>query len=182
MEKKLLLSAVLIFLAAGLFANEDFSFHAGINFGPNNTIINEALYNKKGKDRKISSLLIWESYGLPSFEAELGFKFFNRLHTNLSANYVIPASSGKLRDYDWMNLFSTGDSKLTHYSKHENSLDNYIQTDFSLGYSFNPWPGFTLLPFLSFKYSYLSFTANEGYRQYGAKIGQENGYDVYESW
>ena len=180
--KKLFLSAFLIFLAAGLFANEDFSFYADVNFGPGNTIINEALYDKEGKDRQVSSLLTWESYSLPSFEASLGFILFGKYFLSLNGEYVIPAFSGKLEDFDWMNLFSTGDSNLTHYSKHENFLDNNYEGSVFLGYCFNPSSRLKLIPFLSFKYSYLSFTSINGYRQYGANIGTENGSNVYESW
>ena len=182
MKKNQLLYAVLFFLATCLFAKEGVSFYADLNFGPSNTIINEVLYNKEGKDRQVSSLLSWESYCLPSFEANLGLIFFQKYFLSFNGMYVIPGFSGKLEDFDWMNLFSTGDSKLTHYSKHENFLDNKYEGSFFLGYCFNPRSRFKLTPFLSFKYSYLSFTSHNGYRQYGQNIGSQNGSAVYESW
>lgn len=182
MKKKIFLILFIFFLPTYFFTQDKFSLNANFNFGPSNTILKEILYNKNGNDKQESSLLCWESYGLPSFETDLSLLFLNRFYTNISAKYVIPSFSGIIQDYDRMNLFSTGTAEQTHYSKHENSLDNYYNLNIALGYCFDSTSLIKITPFLSFKYSYISFTSYNGYRQYGTKIDEQNGNSVYTPW
>lgn len=182
MKKSFFFIIFLFFLSAHFFAQENFSLNINLNFGPSNTVLKEILYNKGGKDKQESSLLCWESYALPSFETDVTLLFFQRFYANISAKYVIPAFSGIIQDYDNMNLFSTGSSEQTHYSKHENSLDNYYKMGLNLGYSFNPISRIKITPFLSLKYSYFGFTCYNGFRQYGTKIGEKNEKPVYTPW
>ncbi len=178
--------ATLFFLLSSfhfIFSSEsDFKFSIGTWFGPSNTIIYERLLDQDAKNAETSSLLKWESFGIPSFDTSADFFLFKKMYINLGGFFVIPASSGKMQDYDWLNLFSTGGKELTHYSIHDNCLDTFFHVNTSVGYIFKPINKLNIIPFISFRYSYQSFTSTDGYRQYGANIGSQNGNNVYEPW
>ncbi|MBO4533823.1 MAG: omptin family outer membrane protease [Treponema sp.] len=182
--KKAVIAGILLFFSFELFSASEADFKLTLNgwFGPASTIINESLLDKKGSDAKTSSLLKWESYGLPSFDASAQILVFNKLYFNVGGFYVLPSSTGKMQDWDWINLFSTGTGELTHYSIHENNLDNYFYADTKAGYLFKPAQRLELIPFISFRYSYFSFTSTNGYRQYGEKLGEQNGHAIHAPW
>lgn len=182
MKKKHLLSAVLFFLATCLFAKEGVSFYADFHTGCLNSNIKEILLNKEGNDAKTSSLLDWQIYASPFIQATAGVRIKSNYFIRMDGMYVLPFSTGKMQDYDWMNLFSTGNSELTHYSTHQNKVDSFYNGQLSLGIGGYVTPKIEYISFFSFRYSYLSFTSHNGYRQYGQNIGSQNGSAVYESW
>lgn len=182
MKKILGLILVLFFLGTNAFANEKLSFYAGISSGALNLTLNEALLNKAGDDATTSSLLKWQIYASPVIQADTGLSFDSRYFIKLNGFYTLPLSAGRLRDYDWMNLFSTGGTEQTHYSDHTNKLNYYYNTQLSVGIGGDLNPRVQLVHFFSFRYSYLNMTCYNGYRQYGTKIGVQDGKNIYEPW
>ena len=182
MKKNLSLILVLFFLVTSCFANQDFSFYAGANSGALNLTLNETLLNNATDEARPSSLLKWQIYASPVIQADAGIKINQRFFINFNGFYALPLSAGKLRDYDWMNLFSTGGTEQTHFSEHSNKLDYYYNAQVSLGIGGQMSQRVQLVHFFSFRYSYLSMTCSNGYRQYGAKIGEQNGSNIYEPW
>lgn len=182
MKKSLSLILVLFFLVNSVFAEKDFSFNARLNSGILNLNLNEVLLNKNGDNAKTSSLLKWQIYASPVIQADAELSLNKRYFINLNGLYAFPLSAGKLRDYDWMNLFSTGSTEQTHYSEHANKIDYFYNTQILLGIGGELNRRFKLVHFFSFRYSYLSMTCSNGYRQYGTKIGEQDGRNIYEPW
>ena len=129
--------------------------------------IKEILWNKKGSDAQITSLLDWQTFYAPAASADLEFKFFNYFFAGARGFYTSPFTGGIMEDSDYMNIFTTGSKERTHYSKHDNKLNNYYGANAYLGGGFYPLDQLELRAFLSYKYTFYSFTAWNGYKQYG---------------
>jgi outer membrane protease len=165
-----------------LFAQEDFSFYAQAQAGAANLTLNETLLNNSSHDALPSSLLKWQIYATPIITAETGLRFNSNYFIKLNGLYALPFSAGRLQDYDWLNLFSTGGTEKTHYSTHKNNVDYFYSAHLSLGVGGDISDKVQFIQYFSFRYSYQSFTSTDGYRQYGANIGSQNGSNVYEPW
>ena len=129
MKKLFLLMFLFILVNAFCFSQIRISAKAGV-LGSNT---DEILWDKYGDDAEISSLLKWRTYAAPVISLDTQFNFSKIFFAGLKGFYTIPASYGFIEDFDCANLFSTGSSELTHYSKHDNHLDNYYNAQIFFG-------------------------------------------------
>ena len=182
--KKLLAAVSVLFLSLHtvFYAENKISIKAGGSAGVSNILLDEILYDKYGSDANISSLLKWQIYASPLISANTQVCFSDRFYICVDGKYSVPLSAGKMEDYDWLNRFSTGTGEQTHYSTHENNLNNYYSARFSLGAGGNLTNKIKLIQLFSIEYSNISLTAKNGYRQYAASIDEINGNKVYEEW
>ena len=181
--KKLVSIIVLFFSLQLIFGKENkIEINADATLGASNSTVKEILYDKKGKDAETLSLLEWQNFVSPCITANADLIIYDKFYLSIGGLYTLPLSYGKMQDYDWANLLSTGGKEQTHYSKHDNKINSKYFLDIDAGTVLNIAPQIRLIPFISFKYSYYSFTAQNGYKQYGKKIGTQNDYDVREPW
>jgi len=148
--------------------------------------ITESFFYKPEEELITVSRLDWLQKIIPytGIKAEwIPHKYF---FLQADANFAIPIAKniklGLMEDYDWMNIYSTGDYGLTHYSIDENKVKSFINTDIKIG---NRWPisdFFTLTNYADFSFEYFCFEAWNGYKQYAKKTGTKGGYSVYEAW
>ena len=146
------------------------------------TDINEILWDKTGEDAQITSFLDWKTYIAPVISINAEYKTSNNLFFGLNSFYTIPVSYGVIEDFDYMNVFSTGGNERTHYSNHTNNLDYYWNAELLFGASGNIGKKIELSSLFSLEYLCYSFSAFDGYKQYGTKTGTENGQNVYSAW
>jgi len=185
MKKRLFPLLLFFLLAAKLSAGQNFSFFIRPQFGINSIRFNEFLYAKEPSPEeaaKTLSLLIWESDLTPLAKLSTGMKFKDSFFFQLEASYNLPFYTDCMQDFDWANLISTGEKFLTHYSLHENKLDNFYDFNFMLGYGGKIKDTLKLYQIISFHYSYFSSTASNGYRQYGQTLGKTDGKEIYAPW
>lgn len=142
----------------------------------------EILWNKYGDDAEILSLLKWRTYAAPVLSLDTQFNISKIFFAGLKGFYTIPLSYGFIEDFDCANLLSTGSSELTHYSKHDNKLDNFYKVELFFGTEKSITEKIHLSAQVTAGFSYYSFTAQNGHKQYGEKIGKQRGYDIYTSW
>lgn len=178
MKKLFLLIFLFILVNAFCFSQIRISAKAGV-LGSNT---DEILWDKYGDDAEISSLLKWRTYAAPVVSLDTQFNFSKIFFAGLKGFYTIPASYGFIEDFDCANLFSTGSSELTHYSKHDNHLDNYYNAQIFFGAEKSFLETIKLAARVTVGFSYYSFTAQNGYKQYGEKIGKQRGQDIFSSW
>ena len=176
--KKLPLLLIFLFLPIFCFGQLKASAKTGII----GTDTKEILWNKSGDNAQISSLLEWQTYVAPVIKVDEQYKFAQKYLIGAGGFYTIPFSYGIMEDYDYLNLFSTGTNERTHYSKHDNKIQNYWSADifFGAGGSITRKLDFTAL--FSIEYSYYSFSAFDGFGQYGTKTGEQNGEDIFTPW
>ena len=129
-----------------------------------------------------TSFLDWNVKIAPCIFIDSETGLSNRLFFRLNGFYTIPFSNGQMCDYDWMNYFSTGTSEQTHFSNHKNEADALYNFEFAVGTGGSITQKIRLIQYFSVKYTYLSMTAKDGYRQYGTKTGEQNGNAVYTPW
>ena len=146
------------------------------------TQINEILWSSSEEDAQINSLLEWKTYAAPVVTLDAEYKFTNNLMLGVGGFYTIPLSYGKLEDFDYMNIFSTGTNERTHYSKHDNKLANYYSINAFFGAGGNILQNLRLSAVFSLTYTYYGFSAYNGYKQYGQKIGTVQGRTEYSPW
>ncbi len=132
------------------------------------TQIKEIVWNETGKNQKITSLLDWQTFYAPAASANLEFRFFDYFFAGADGLFTTPVLAGTMQDSDYMNIFTTGSTERTHYSKHDNKLNNYYFAAAYLGAGYNILDELELSALVSFKYAYYSFTAWNGYKQYGS--------------
>ena len=162
--KKISALIILFFLAASVFSAQ---LKGSVKTGFMGADIKEILWNKKGSDAQITSLLDWQTFYAPSASADIEFHFLNYFFTGAQGFYTSPFKTGIMKDSDYMNIFTNGSKERTHYSRHDNKLNNYYGASAYLGGGFYPMDQLELRAFLSYKYTYYSFTAWDGYKQYG---------------
>ena len=177
--KKLFFLVFFSFLASQLCFSQ---FKLSAKTGILNTSLNELLWNKTGDDAQIISQLDWNTYIAPVLSLDTEYKLADTFIFGLNGLYTIPFSYGIIEDFDYLNILSTGGTERTHYSKHDNKLDNYWNAGTFLGVGGKISDNLKLYGLFSFSYSYYCFTALNGYRQYGTKIGEQNNEDVYNPW
>lgn len=179
---RIFLSSLFLFITAALGYGQDFSFDASLFAGLKNINSKEELLKDINQKEERISLLQWKTDIVPYFELESQLAFTNKFFINLKGFYTLPLSTRSMKDYDWMNIYSTGGKELTHFSSHDNKLDFFYDTELAFGVGGRVNSKVRLIQFLSFKYSYSSFTATGGYRQYGKKIKEEGGKTIYSPW
>ena len=166
-----------------LFSNKIFaqslSSKITLNTGVIHSEITEKLlYVHEGETNTISRL-DWKINAAPCLNLDYELGFSNKYFIALNGLYTFPLSKGSMNDYDWLNLYSTGASYLTHYSNHKNNLDYLYNTELAAGAGINLTDKLQFIQYFSIKYSYLCFTAKDGYKQYGKDI---NNTGVYTPW
>ena len=132
------------------------------------TQIKEIIWNKSGKDKQITSLLDWQTFYAPAATANFEFHFLDYFFAGADGIFTTPIGGGIMQDYDYLNIFTTGSTERTHYSKHDNKLNNYYSAGAYLGGGYKILDQFELSAIVSFKYSFYSLTACNGYKQYGS--------------
>ena len=163
--KKIPALIFLIFLACG-FCYAQFKISAETGYISSD--IKEILWNKTGKDAQIVSLLDWQTYIAPAANVDFEYKFAHHFLFGAGCFYTSPFICGTMEDSDYMNVFTTGSKERTHYSKHDNKLDIYFSTNAFLGAGWKLFEQLDLSAIISYKYTYYSFTAWNGYKQYGS--------------
>jgi outer membrane protease len=83
----------------------------------------------------------------------------------------IPGNSGNMEDRDWM---STENAALTHYSIHDNFIDNLLLLDLAAGVSFPITRSLLMKTYLTVSYMYFSFYGENGYGTYAQYLGNGN--------
>ena len=116
-------------------------------------IISQLLWDMKpvyyyGMDINLSPAEEWRQRGFFSF---------------LSLKHGIPRPCGKMEDLDWL---SYENSALTHYSSHENYIDEILLIDAFAGYVFPIKSMFKIKAGIAFSYTHISFTGIDGYGIY----------------
>ena len=176
----------LSFLIALFFCNLSFAQNitskAVVSTGIINSEIQERLLQSQEETSFTTSLLDWKIDAAPCIMADYELAFSNKYFIGLNGLYTIPLSSGLMKDYDWLNVYSTGGKELTHFSQHKNSLDQFFNTELSLGTGINLTQRIQFIQYIFVQYSYLRFTSKNGYRQYGTTVSEQNGYSVYSPW
>lgn len=172
----------LIFLFFLVCGSGSAQFRMSARTGILETEVNEILWDKQGDDAQIISQLDWNTYAAPVISLNAEYKLADTFIFGLNGFYTIPVSYGIIEDYDYMNILSTGSTERTHYSKHDNELNNYWNAGIFLGAGGRFSKNLKIYGLFSFSYSYYCFTAYNGFRQYGAKIGTQNSNDIYEVW
>lgn len=130
--------------------------------------VKEMLWNKTGKDAQIVSLLDWQTFYAPTASIDFEFRFLNHFFAGANGIFTTPTPSGIMEDSDYMNIFTTGSTERTHYSIHDNKLDYYYCTNAYFGADWKLFEQIDLAAIISYKYTYYSFTAWNGWKQYGS--------------
>ena len=171
--------AFLFLLFSNTLSAQSLSSKVSVNVGIIHSEINEKLlYLNEGKSNTISQL-DWRIDAAPCLNLDYELGFSNKYFIALNGLYTFPLSKGSMNDYDWLNFYSIGAADLTHYSTHKNNLDYLYNTELSAGAGINLTAKIQFIQYLSIKYSYLCFTAKDGYRQYGEDL---NDTGVYTPW
>lgn len=158
----------------------DLTPHLGINYGS----LKEELIADINHKNETVSLLDWPMNNILFTGLSADFIINNNISFILCGDYKIPFnySCGLMKDYDWMNFYSTGTDELNRYSQHENKLKNAYSFGAELGYLFNIKERIQIKPSCSINYDYTKLTSYNGYRQYADKIGVQNNNDIYAKW
>lgn len=178
MKKLFFLSFLFILVNAFCFSQIRISAKTGL-LGSDT---NEILWNKNVEDAQVTSLLDWKTQAAPVISIDTQFNFSKIFFGGLKGFYTIPFSYGTIEDFDFANIFSTGTTERTHYSKHENHLDNYYNAEIFAGVQKTFSEKIKVEADLSIGFSYFSFTAQNGYKQYGQKTGTIEGNAIYSPW
>ena len=133
------------------------------------------------------SRLDWKSPFLPYIGAKCQATLFKYLFIAFDSSLAIPQiknilNPGKIEDYDWMNIYSTGENNLTHYSKSINQVDSLITVDFKMGHRLPLSEKVSITNYAAINFEWFKFASIDGYYQYAAKTGKKNGQDVYGTW
>lgn len=75
----------------------------------------------------------------------------------------LPFSCGNMYDSDWISLTDVKND----YSISENTLNSDFTAGFEIAYEFDLDPFFQIAPIFGFDFSYIDFSANNGYGWYG---------------
>jgi outer membrane protease len=128
----------------------------------------ELVYQDESTDELLSELQ-WDIkplfyYG-SNFELLWGGKYF----IALDLKFALPMESGIMEDRDW-----TGHTaELTHYSNHDVTANNATMFDLSLGFDVSTFLDYFFSIRFSLGLSYMNFswTAHDGYLNYGKREG-----------
>ncbi|MDR1127840.1 MAG: omptin family outer membrane protease [Treponema sp.] len=136
----------------------------------------EEIVYKNNSDKYLSELL-WDLKPLLYYGAALSFEarapsWPVGFYTDLSVKMGISGRSGIIEDRDWLHKEK---DYMTHYSRHDNYIEDARFFDWDLGAAFRLNPGGAFNPALSlfwrFSYMELRWLSRDGYIQYGANSG-----------
>lgn len=160
MKTKFLVTVISLFsffLSAQIFHSEDFHLSLEPTFSYSSGVLSESIYHSRDTSKKIS-LLEWERkvwlYGLRLDGS------CKKIHLKTGFESSIPASSGEMRDSDWLNYSDY--SMKTTYSVGTNYADQNFDSFLSLSYDFEPASGFSITPEIQAQYSFDSFYRKKG--------------------
>lgn len=128
-------------------------------------------------NKETVSLLDWYFY-TPSISMKLDYNSNMNFYFSLHGNVSLPSSAGYMEDFDWMNIYTTGEKGLTHYSWNTNKTVYFFDGDFSLGYRWKLGNWFSLVNFGGLNFRDFKFSAVDGFKQYGKKDAE----GIYEPW
>lgn len=179
MNKRFFTGLLFFLLCTVVSAEENNSLSITPKVGVMNGKIGEYVFIDfcKNTDNKLS-YLEWDIKNLHTVSLEVNYTFSNKIQLLSNFTFGIPKKSGYLQDFDWMNSLATSDieipnvwqyddpTELTNYSKHTNTITNYFDYSFSVGYNFKPSINNFLTPFFQYENSHIRFDATDGYLEY----------------
>jgi len=131
---------IILFRALPVSAQENgnYSFFIYPQFGVFYGQVSEIVYPPADMKADLLSLLSWDMKPVPYFGIMIEFSPARpmerwRFFFDLSLKFGIPCPSGNMEDRDWMSKENT---KLTHFSTHDNVTKEIFILDFSSGVSF----------------------------------------------
>ena len=143
---------LLLFLNCSFLFGENFSLRISPFFSYNNDTITYSIYDGP----KLNSQLDWTSPYL--FKTGINFSLgFNNFILDLSNAAAIPAKCGTMYDSDWYT-----ENIKTNLSKHNLHAGFCYDLDIIFKYQFELNNSFSILPQVSFNYSYSSYYAQKG--------------------
>ena len=163
--------------------NFSFSAYTGIE----SSKTTESLFYKPGDELLTGSRLDWKSPFLPCIGATCQVNLFKYLSLAFDSTFALPQfkniiNPGKIEDFDWMNIYSTGEKNLTHYSQSTNQVNSLITMDFNLGHKWPISEKLSITNYATFNFEWFKFSSMDGYYQYAVKTGSKNGHDIYGTW
>jgi outer membrane protease len=125
---------------------------------------------------KLLSRLLWDLKPLYYGGTRLDFGRTDPLEglgffSSLSLKFGFPMDSGIMEDWDWQGPAG----ELTNYSRHTAFTEGAVILDLAAGPSIPLGSALVIRPSLGFSYTRFSWTARDGYLQYGTATG--GGYD-----
>jgi len=178
MKNIAVLSVLVIILSVNSYAEKNYCFSLGPQFGFVSGQALEIVYSLPGETKnELLSKLIWDMkpvfyYGIQAdfsrAEPMKGPGFFS----SLSFKAGIPADSGVMEDRDWM---WPQNSDLTSFSSHTNKTDVFIQLDVSAGASF-PTNNNLIKLFIGGSWMRFAFTGRDGYGIYNDSNPKEQNF------
>ncbi len=163
--KNIAFFAAFVSIVSGLHG---FSLHSGggILYGRADELVYAA-----SSSSDLLSRLVWPMEGLAY--GELGFGFGRRrtadfsFFAEASVKLGLPGRTGTMTDTDWMSP----SGYQTHYSAHDCLTDRAVLADYRLGFLFPVKDRLTLSPVMTLSTMSFSWTARDGYLQYGPNAG-----------
>jgi outer membrane protease len=140
--------------------------------------VEELVYKKSDSDTLLSQLT-WDikPLFLWGFSLDINRRYpLERIGfvSNLTARFSFPAKTGIMEDRDWQ---APGDG-LSHFSIHDNYTHWAMLVDLNAGISIPVLSRILFELYAGFNYMYFSWTALDGYSQYGTEISP----GVYSPW
>ena len=147
-----------------------YTFSPSTSFGMIYGHAEEIVYKSR---TKMLSQLLWDI--TPIFYDSLSLDFSRTqpmerwgFFSTLSLKIGLPGKSGKMEDRDWASVENTA---LTHYSIHDNVINELFFFDIDTGFSF-PLNRFLLLKtYMAISYMRFSFTGQYGQGTYASSLG-----------
>ena len=147
----------------GLFAGEKFQISISPEMGMYFGQIREHVFDFDGTERYLMSRLDWDIDPMPFCGIKVGLDVFKHLELKADGRIGYTGRCGQMQDYDWMGSDKT---KNTHYSWHENYLENYVAFSAQIGWKINLKEGALLTPSLMIRGENFYFSGWNGYSQY----------------
>ena len=168
--------AVFVFICAGPVLSQEggsYAFSVSPNFGMLYGHAEEIVYPPKRHPAELLSQLIWNMNPVFYYGIKLDFSQTEPMQklgffAALSLKHGIPGISGIMEDFDWQSIENT---KLTNYSKHNNTTKELFLLDFSAGMSFPLAHGLLLKALANVSYKRFGFYGTGGYLKYAKEVG-----------
>jgi outer membrane protease len=177
-------AVLVIILPVHADAAETYSFSLSPSFGFIHGFAEELVYAPNDTFvSPIHSLLLWEINSIFYYGLKLDLSRTDPMEkwgyiASLTLKYGIPGASGKLEDSDWL---SVENADLTHYSEHDNFLNEYYLLNFYAGFSFPLKNKFLLKTYLEASYFRLRFSSFGGFTMYSREKGKNTYYPISQA-
>lgn len=160
-----------VFAENAIQKKSEFSFSVEPFFGMKWGNLDELVYQKdsNGEYYKLSELN-WQIKNMALLGANAGIGY-KRLKGKLHFSALIPASSGIMKDSDWLDSSDT--SMKTNFSKSENEIEQAFEISAQISLEFNPIYPLKIAPVFGIGYKTISFKARNGEGWYGNGISNE---------